>query len=890
MAAVNPTPSTPGADVPRSGRPRRQNLFWSRLHFGIRLLGLTGAFLTCVAAVLAAVRRELLPLADVTSVQQAYDVVVGLARQALEDPQAHISMLLLLGGILAALFALLIEAVVGLGFSASRRSAFGFNSLLQGALAAALLVGVNVWSFSHYLRIDYTRDRQFTLPADVRAELSQLDPDSKTTVIVYQRHKTFGALSGKPPDDYDSAAERKIVEKVKDLTEQFRAVGPRINVEVLDVQARDYKGRLAEITENAAREPQPSDESKDDRDKRLKRQAEQAASLRKAIESAAENSLFFYAHGANDKPYVQRLSFNDFYLLDKTASQEDRDNRGNLVLLYQGVQPFANRLLHLEEKRPRIGLAVIHPVLSSVKDHDWGLKGLRQALESRGFQVEDIVLKKWSRFAPPSAAAATVDESALDRLKERQKVLERLIDGLERERPVIDKAAAVWRKAAEDPKERDELTRKLADKLGDRKVTAEMAQLQAALLQAELENLDKALPVYRQRLEENEAEKKKLNVPALEEQQRMTDVKAKMDRLLAGCDLLIVPRMTLRNVADERENISARFYLDDQLKLDAAQVEAIKDFLKSGKPVLACFGPTNTAPDEGMTVLRPDGVEELLGQIGVKLGKETVLFDAEVEALADSRAGADLGGAQFEAPPVLFDWATGAGRPVGVPPLSDKPNRIRESLRLIARALGKDEEGKELPLDIRIRHPRPIYFVPPKETTLARDVDFLMTNPRSWNEDRPFPTDDSVPQFEKSKKRDKGDALKEASKDPYEARRRGPFPIGVAVETPLPAAWYGSAADKPATVRLAVIGQGGFFTGKELPPAQEELFVTTINWLLSRDDRLPNAEHTWNYPRVNDTIPPDSEREYLWLWGVRLGLPVLFAYFGFVMLLFRRLR
>jgi hypothetical protein len=899
-------------------------LFWSRLHFGIRLLGLTGALLACAAAVLAAVRRELPPLSDMASVQQAYDVVVGQARQALEDPQAHISMLLLLGGILAALFALLVEAVVGLGFSASRRSAFGFNALLQGALAAALLVGVNVWSFSHYLRIDWTRDRQFTLPADVRTELSQLDPDSKTTVIVYQRHKTFGALSEKPPDDYDSAAERKIVEKVKDLAEQFRAVGPQIKVEVVDVQAKDYKQNLREVTEEAVHvertDEQKAEDEKGDlpefgastvgylgsslgygpfltasalfpgrpEERRRQQLAKEAATLRKTMAAAPENTIFFYAKNKHGRSYLQRLNFNDFYLLDKTASQEDRGNRGNLVLLYQGVQPFANRLLHLEEKRPRIGLAVIHPVLSSVKDHDWGLRGLRQALESRGFQVEDIVLKKWSRMAPPSAAASSVDESALDRLNERQTVLERLIGDLERERPSIESAQAVWKKAVEDQKTRDELTHKLADQLGDRKLTVEMARLQAAITQAALENIDKALPTYRQRLDETKDEKKTLNVPALEEQQRMTDVKAKMERLLADCDLLLVPRMTLRNLAEDFENIPNRLY-----KLDEPQVEAIKSFLKSGKPLLACFGPTNTSPEEGPG--RPgdneaDGLEKLLAELGVKFGKETVLFDAEVEALADSRAGAELGGAQVEVPPVLFDWMPGAGRPVGAPPLSDKPNRIRESLRLVARALGKDEEGKNLPLDLRIRHPRPIYFVPPKGVTLTRDADFLMTNPRSWNEDQPFPTADSVPQFEKPKKRDKGDPLMEASKDSYESRRRGPFPIGVAVETSLPAKWSDSAADKPATVRLAVIGQGGFFTGKKLPPAQEEMFVSTINWLLGRDDRLPNAEHTWSYPRVNDTIPPDSEREYLWLWGVRLGLPVLFAYFGFVMLLFRRLR
>ncbi len=734
----------------------------------------------------------------------------------------------------------------------------------KAALAAVLLVGVNVWSFHHYESVDCTRDQQFTLPAEVREDLRQLDPANKTTVIVYDRHKTFGSLNDKTSDDYDSAAGRKIVEKIKDLADQLREHGARqLNVEVLDSQARGFKERLEQVTQKAPE-------------------------LRKAIKEAPENSLFFYAQGANGKPLIQRLSFNDFYLLDKSASQDDRDGRGNLVLLYQGMTPFTRRLTHLEEKRPRVGIAVIHKVLTTTSDHDWGLKGLRRALEERGFEVEDIVLKKWSRFAPPSAAAATADESALERLEERQNVIERLIANVERQRPVFEKSLNVWKKAVDDQKTRDDLTRQLAAQLEGDKVTAEMAAIQVAVLQANLENIDKALPSYRQRLDEVKEEKSKLNVPALKEQQRMTDVKAKMARLLADCDLLIVPRMTLRNVADEFENIPGRLY-----KMDDAQVEAIKDFLKAGKPVLACFGPANTSPDEGPPRPgddRSDGLEDLLGQLGVKFGKETVLFDSEVEALADSRAGAELGGGQFEAPPILFDWLPGAGRPVGSPLLSDKPNRIRESLRLTARALGKDAEGKPLPLDIRIRHPRPIYFVPLKGIKIAFDPDFLMTNPRSWNEDQPFPTADSVPQFEKSKGRDKGPGLIEPRKEPLDTRRRGPFPIGVAVETLLPSTWYASAADKPATVRLAVIGQGGFFTGKKLPAPQEELFVDTINWLLGRDDLLPRDEGAWSYPRVNDTIPPDSEREYLWLWGVWLGLPVLFAFFGLVVLLFRRLR
>jgi hypothetical protein len=160
-----------------------------------------------------------------------------------------------------------------------------------------------------------------------------------------------------------------------------------------------------------------------------------------------------------------------------------------------------------------------------------------------------------------------------------------------------------------------------------------------------------------------------------------------------------------------------------------------------------------------------------------------------------------------------------------------------------------------------------------------------MTSPKSWNEDQPFPTQERTPQFEKPKAKD-GAKPAETPMDPLEARRRGPFPIGVAIETRLPADWYDSPTAKPETVRVAAIGQGGFFTGKELPPAQEVLMVNTVNWLLGRDDYLPNADRPWSYPRV-ELSERDKE---LWLLGARVGLPVLFAYLGFVVLLARRVR
>src|SRR5262249_43091738 len=125
-------------------------------------------------------------------------------------------------------------------------------------------------------------------------------------------------------------------------------------------------------------------------------------------------------------------------------------------------------------------------------------------------------------------------------------------------------------------------------------------------------------------------------------------------------------------------------------------------------------------------------------------------------------------------------------------------------------------------------------------------------------------------------------------------RRRGPFPIGVAVETALPVEWYndriaakkvtllvgsgainmgglptGVAAQSlvpaetlvpekppegyvtPKKLRVAAIGHGGWFAGPKLSAADETLLLNTTDWLLHRDDRLPRASQSaWQYPRI----------------------------------------
>ncbi len=846
---------------PPRGADRRNRPFWSRLHFLVRFLGLTGLLVAGVGLVLA----------QQDGLLASWDTAVAAGRVVLDRNFDDLGACLVVGGGAAALLALVVEGLVLLRYTAGRRNVFGLNAAVQVALAAALLVGVNWWSgfwadFTvlghrvawqpHYLRLDWTREGLFTLPQNVREQLATLDRSVPTTVVVLQRHKTFGSLSDKP-DRYDYAAERKVVEKVKDLVDQLREVGPQFRVEVLDVEEERFDKRLDEL-------------------------AAEAPELRKAIDATPENSLFFYAKGDKGAGRVQRLGFNDFYLLDKTASQE---GRGNLVLRSQGVEPFARRVLSLEEKPPKVAIAVIHEVLTTAGQDDYGLQGLKKALVDRGSEVQDIVLKKWSRFAPPEPGAFTPEERKLSQLEEREMLLKLNLAALERNRTQLEAEVALWRKAVDDDAARKELTRRYARQLRGRAVTAALAANQLPVFEEDLQDLKEGVEIYRKRLADVREEIGKLNVPALAESRRETDVKARLDRFLADCDLLIVPRMTLRNTAVDFDNIPARLY-----RLDDPQVEAVKDFLKAGKPVFACFGPSNQPPDEaarpGADDNKPEPLEELFGALGIRFGKQTVLFDEETDAFADRRSGLEFTTAAAKVPPVLLDWRPGAGRPVGAAQPPADPNPIRQSLRLTARSLGRDAQGKERTLELRLRHPRPVYYVPPEGVEPAKDPDFLQTSPRSWNEDQPFPTADRVPQFERPKPRE-GEKPPPEPADPLEARRRGPFPVGVAVEAKLPAAW---GVSPPKTVRVAAVGQGGFFTGKELPPAQETLMLDTINWLLGRDDYLPQEGKAWSYPRValDESAHPRERTE--WLLGARLGLPVLCAYLGFVVLLVRRLR
>jgi hypothetical protein len=333
--------------------------------------------------------------------------------------------------------------------------------------------------------------------------------------------------------------------------------------------------------------------------------------------------------------------------------------------------------------------------------------------------------------------------------------------------------------------------------------------------------------------------------------------------------------------------------------------------------VLACFGPTNEPADRRMAPPPgTDNLEELFAQLGIQFGKQTVLYSTEGRAFAERRSSMFAIATKVDVPPVRFEAPSkkraALFSPAALAGASDEPvapNPISASMDLVARNLGARQHP-----DLSLRHARPVYFVPVRPGDAKFAPEFLVSDEESWNEEQPFPTRERTPRFEPPKSDD-------PNKGTRDEKRRGPFPLAVAVETTLPAEWTdpraaaaraaslaaagatGDAAtvaidsaippdnfaDKshpPTRVRLAAIGHGGLFTGPDLPPARERLLVTTCNWLLGRDERLPHPTGEWEYPRVQLS----RRAEILWNLGTMLALPGLFAFLGVLVLTARRYR
>jgi hypothetical protein len=804
-------------------------------HFWVRLAGLTGLAALAVGLVLMNVTDE----------------PAGLYTAG--------------AGVVLVLLALLIEARSAVGLVRSRRGALGSNVFLQVLLAAALLAGVNAFSFFHHARFDWTRDRLFTIEPTIQEQLARLRDE--TRIVVYQRHTSFGQLSERP-DNYDSAAERRIVEKVKDLAEQFQELGPRFRVELLDIQEDGFQDRLAALKKEAPK-------------------------LAEAIEATPENSIFFYARGK-----VQRLGFHDVYELDKEASRADNGGRGNLVLRYQGAGPFARKVLNVDEKRPRVVVAAIHEILGlESSEEPLGMAGAKKALAEHGFDSGDIILKQWPsrRGGMPEPAVLTLDEFKYQRLELDLAQIDATVKSIREQEGELKRLRSDWSTmAAPELAKKYAIVRTLmgpqvvakavVDDLRKRSgreppqvpIVEETKRSYLEYLGEILPEIADTLKQVEQRRAEKAEEQSRLNVEGLAEQRRIADLRAKLSRLLADCDLLIVPRWTLLNVA-RGERIPSWVY-----HLEEAQLEAVKDFVKSGKPALFCLSPSNEPPDAppppGLAG-GPDRLKPLLEDLGFRLPQQTILFDVEGESLAEQQSGLILLGPQAEVPTVQFDWPEEARELRALGPGLTKEdfrrgNPIRTSLLLAARSVGK--QGA---LDLRLRNPRPVYYDPAGAPLPDLSVTFMMTGKDCWNEAQPFPTEERTPKFERPKAGDR-------TRGTLEEERQGPFPIGAAVQTKVPASWYGDKHGDGPAVRVAVVGHGGIFSGARLTPAKEKVLVDVSNWLLGRDDLLARDTPPWKYPRVQLT----EEEDQLWKWGMRAGLPLLFVYLGLVVLMVRRMR
>lgn len=865
----------------------------SWLMFGVRGLGVAGLF----AALLGVIGARGTPDFHLTDELRHVWSNVGYINELLfhtSDRFLTVCLWLLTIGAIAAIVSIILLLLGGLGRMAGRRNVAGSNAALQTALCLALLIGANWYSFGHHQRFDWTGrrwtwqgvlpglvkserfDPQFTLPQTVIDDLKQLR--GETTVVVYQRHKTFGQLSDKP-DAYDYAAERKVVEKVKDLVQMFREFGPTFRVEVLDVEDEGYAVTLKKLTQDRPR-------------------------LEKAIETAPENSIFFHTRldvaGLDGKPEqreaVQRLSFNDLYQLDKSTSR----TANNLVLLPQGVASFARRVLAVEEKKPRIAIGTIHEYLTTDGIEEFSLAGMKKSLEANGFEVVDLVLKNWGD-GEPTPAARTLQESQLERLEEDLAEYDAVIainrQSLKESTTILDKLKSKLTL--------EELNQELRQILRGQRFNEEMRKRSIASLEAQLDTL-KELSTLQER-ERAEVLKQLDAIPGQErlaEQRRLSDVKSKFTRLLSDCDLLILPRMTLRN-AVVGDRIPARIY-----PMDQAQAGAVKDFLASGKPVFALFGPNNEPAERRTPTPTPtDGIEPLFAQLGIVFGNQTVLFNSESKAFSQRRSSLLATGADVEIPPVLFERpAVKRGIETDDAPTVG-PNTISRSLKIVAGAAGSTDKLDKL----KLRHPRPVYFVPIRGAS-NQLAEFLYADAESWNESDPFPTRERTPRYEPTKP----DNPLFGTRD---AKTRGPFPIGIAVETTVPAEWLGdyqpsstagaaltaiatngdpmqlatqalippdtyAVKKRTAPLRLAAVGHGGLFVGPELSPAKEQLLLLTCNWLMSRDERLPHNDRKWEYPRVNMS----ERRKRLWRDGALVALPGAFAFLGAMVLLVRKYR
>lgn len=843
---------------------RQRKTIGTLFRFSVRAVGLLGLLAAAVGAVLTV---SAFPDPSQWSHEKLRHALHGESG----DYATRAAMVLTIG-VGAVLLMLIVELLSALLLAASRRTAAGTAASVSIVAAIALLICVNAYSFTHYCRHDLTRDKQFTLPSNVADDLRKLRSDDPTTIVVLQKHRTFG-LASDIRDSYASESEAKVAEKVKDLVDQFREFGPRFNVVVLDTEKFGYEDQVKALTKDAPE-------------------------LKAAIDSAPENSILF---SANKR--VQRLGFNEFLQLDRTASKEANGGRGNLVLLPQGVESFARRILAVQERRPKVALCVIHGALGTEGISQFTHSGLRKSLTEHGFDVMDIVLKKWGG-GPPSAAAFTKQESKIEDIEGdlelaslKVRLIREEIEGIAAIKQTMEKLAKepfqtrgrFYIQINEIAKNRSWLE-VISAYRGltrlDEKSEPELKKNLLVKLDAQKVELEKQVAEFEK---ERQAVEDKLTAAFKDERsiqdRRVTDVKAKLTRMLADVDLLVLPRFTTSDVTS-MGGVPSELHA-----LDKDQVDAIRDYMKSGRPVLAMFGTISEA--DGPSAEASDGVEKLIADRGIELGKETVLYDFETKQLESQGISRQFSGGSDEVPALQLRDKVEGNKP------DVKPNPVGEALRLSGRSL-------EQSFDLKLKSLRPVYISEAWQDKLPYAAVFVQSGSDSWNEEKPYARGDRsgrvtyVPKYEATKDGDpkKGTRAEE---------RRGPFPVAVAIESQLPESWFDEEAAKqkaaaavlPAAVntkeiktpiptgRLVVFGHGGVFSGDELKPAQEKLLLHSVNWLLKRSDRLPTMpEKTWSYPRAG----LNEQELILWRWGTGLLMPLSVVVLGMFAVMMRRTR
>jgi hypothetical protein len=850
----------------------RYRPWFSRLHFLMRLLGLAALFVGVAGLVNAGI-EGLFQTDSGGWLEEGWQRTLAVLQGQEPEPSFSDSVRLFVIAGAIVLLVLLVELLGIIRLASGRRSAAGFNFAVQVGLAALLLIGLNYFGFERYHRIDCTRpdeqtgQKAFTLPERIVAQIARLR--GETTIVILQRRPKVLVEDG--GEDYAAISGAVVVEKVRDLADELRLAGAKkLKIVLLDARTREFRDKLSELT---SKEPK----------------------LLEAIESAPGNSIIFYTStGEGDRKlsYVQRIGFDDFRQLDLTLSKEADQGKGNLVLLDKGVDQPTRHIFNLEEKKPRVAVLTVHEAFNTESQAPiWSLAGLKKVLVSNGFEVRDVILKRDVRSSAQrpgvwegEPAVALLEESKYQEQKQDRDTIPEILRELEAGMEFDRARRKEWENA--DTADLRDQARRRGYKSGE-----EFRQEQVTNWTSRIEAKERTRDALKEELAKLEKELAAVSDDVIEQQSRETDLAAKMRRVLADCDLVLVARPPIWPY-DYPDNGSLQ-------RLEDFQVRALRDFLKSGKPILACLSPVVKNPNipglpgMGDTGSGVDNFDELLGEMGIRLGKYPLVYPTQTTKVR----GNPFQEKEREVP--LLDFRTPLAkldRPAFMPSVPTRDNPLRQALALTGRAWGVE-------LDLRYRYPRAVYYQPRvgtgpesrdarSEKPLDQAAEFLWTRATSYPTENPR----SIRRFVR-KDRDPAEGTPDEM-------RQGAYPIGVAVDASIPESWRSAGERSARKARVAVIGSGQAFADLELPPARVKLLLDTCNWLLGREDLLgikgPAVEKPrqsaailtpdlpiWEYPRLSRL---DEQAKARWQWAMGLGLPLLFASLGIGVLLSRRVR